>query len=80
MIYGIFSAVKRLIASKLKVFDYIIHVCVLCIFMYINTYTCMYYLRKKLCLYLNFIYNINYMNINIYKYFRILFVSVFIYT
>ncbi len=30
-----FSAVKRLIASKMKVFVYIIYMCVLCIFMYI---------------------------------------------
>ncbi len=33
------SAGKQLIASKIKVFDYIIHVCVLYIYVYINTHT-----------------------------------------
>ncbi len=30
----VISAVKRLIVSKIKVFVYIIYVCILCIFMY----------------------------------------------
>ncbi len=35
---GIFCGVKRLIASKIKVFFYIIFVCILCI-VHINTHT-----------------------------------------
>ncbi len=66
------SAVKRLIAinriQNKSVFN-IIYVCTVYIYyVYINTHTCMYIFKKICYVYiLNiFIYNINYMNINIY--------------
>ncbi len=61
---------SRLIASKINIFFCIIYMRVLCIFiMYrkIHTHTCIYF--RKICyvyIFNIFIYNINYMNINIY--------------
>ncbi len=55
VIYNInISAGKQLIASKIKVFDYIIHVCVLYIYVYINTHTYNKYLHAYI--YIHIIY------------------------
>ncbi len=53
------NAVKRLIASKIQVFVYIIHMCVLCVFIiYIQIYTHTVYILKIFpCIYL---YNLYY--------------------
>ncbi len=52
------SAVKRLIASKIKVFVYIIYVCTVYIYyVYINTHThTVYILRIFTCIYLYYLY------------------------
>ncbi len=45
-----FSAVKRLITSKIKVFVHIICVCTVYIYyVYMNTNTCMYIYLRKIC-------------------------------
>ncbi len=58
-VYIYIRAVKQLIASKIKVFVYIIYVCVLCIFIIyikIQTHACIY--LNMSCLYIKYIYNI----------------------
>ncbi len=56
----IISAVKWLIASKIKVFLYIIYVCTVHIYYeYINTHTCIYihvFKKNMLRLYIKYIY------------------------
>ncbi len=50
LLFVYFSAVKRLIASKIKVSVYIIYVCVLYVFImhiYVNTHTRMYIFKKN---------------------------------
>ncbi len=88
-----FSADKLLIASKIKVFVYIVSknnnnnyyqvycVYLLCIYIKIHTNACT-YLRKICYVYiLNiFIENINYMNINIYMYIFSKYACVYLYT
>ncbi len=51
--YILNSAIKRLIASKIKVFVFIIYVCVLCMFyyVYINTHTYSIYF-ENICMYI----------------------------
>ncbi len=48
VVYILISAGQRLIASKIKVFVYIIYVCVLYIYyVYINKHTCMYIFKTN---------------------------------
>ncbi len=66
--YVTISAVKRLIAHKIKVFVCIIYVCVCSVYMYcvyINTHT---HIQIFTCLYLYYIINIIYtsMRVNLY--------------
>ncbi len=50
-----FSAVKRLIASKIKVFVYIVSVFIY--YVHINTHQCMYAFKKKMLrLHIKYIY------------------------
>ncbi len=79
-IYILFSAVKRLIASKISVCVRNISMCAVCIYyVYINTHTCMYILQKNM---LYWYIKYKYRHVNTCKYFPNIYmhVCVFIYT
>ncbi len=74
------SAVKRLIASKLKVFVYVLCVCnVYVCYVYINTHTCAYILKINILFKYDQLYEYKYIHVNIFKVYTV-YVCIYIYT